>query len=332
MATAIGASNPTLADWAAMREPTGGICSDIVELLAQQNDMLPEMTWQEANGTTYHRSVIRTGMPTATFRQFYQGVAPTKNTYTQVDDSMGMMEARSTIDTKLLNLEGDPNQFRMNEATGFLESMNQDMQACVVYGNQATNAAKFNGFAPRFNDNTTAPSKENIIDAGGTGTDNTSIWFVGWSPRTCFGIFPKGSVAGLQREDCGVQHMVLDGSSNPYSAQVDKFTWDAGLVVKDWRYIVRIANIDVSNLIAESSAADLLKLMAMAYEKIPTWGGVRGAIYANRTIRTALWIQAANKANVYLTLGQEEGKPKLNFLELPIRRVDQITLTEATVT
>jgi len=332
MATAIGGNNPTIADWAKMLEPDGGITTDIVEIGKQTNEVLLDMTWQEANGVTHHRSSIRTGYPAPTWRQFYEGVAPAKSTYATVDDAIGMMEARSVVDVKLANLGGEPEKFYMNEATGFIEGMNQDLASNIFYANQATSPTKFNGLAPRFNDNTTAASKENIIDGGGSGSDNTSMWLVGWSPRSVFGIFPKGSKAGLQREDCGIQHLQLDASSNPYSAHVDKFTWDAGLCVRDWRYIVRIANIDVSNLTGESSAADLLKLMTKAVHKTPQGTGARYAWYCNNTVLTMLDIQAQQKANVYLTIGQEEGQAKVSFRSIPLRRCDQLTITEAQVT
>jgi hypothetical protein len=192
MATAIGANNPTLIDFTKQLDGDGKVTNDIVEMLMQQNEMLLDMTWQEANQITSHRSTIRTGMPAPTWRQYYQGVQPTKSTYVQVDEPMGMMEARSVIDKKLADLNGNSSQFRLNEAVGFIEGMNQDMTSVMVYGNVNTSAQKFNGLAPRFNDLTTAFSKENIIDAGGTSTDNTSIWLVGWSPRTAYGIFPKG--------------------------------------------------------------------------------------------------------------------------------------------
>jgi hypothetical protein len=332
MATAIGGNNPTLADWAKQLEPDGGITSDIVEILNQVNEVTLDMTWREANGTTYHRSTIRTGIPSPTWRQFYQGVDPGKNTYAQVDEAMGMMEARSVVDVKLAALESDAAQFYLNEATGFIEGMTQDLVSNIFYGNQATSPQKFNGLSPRYNDNTTAVSKENVIDGGGTSTDNCSIWLVRWSPQTCFGIFPKGSMAGLQREDCGVIHNTLDANSKSYSAHVDKFTWDAGLVVKDWRAVVRIANIDVSNLVGESSAADILKLMTKAVHKLPQGMGGRDVFYANSTVLTMLDIQAQQKSNVYLTVGGEEGQEKLSFRGKPIRRVDQLTNAEAAVT
>lgn len=332
MATVIGTNNPTLIDFTKMLDGDGKITNDIVEMLTQQNELLLDMTWQEANQITSHRSTIRTGIPAPTWRQYYQGVQPTKNTYVQVDEPMGMMEARSVIDAKLADLNGNSSQFRLNEAVGFIEGMNQDMTSVLIYGNVNTSAQKFNGFMPRFSDLTTAHSKENIIDAGGTSTDNTSILLVGWSPRTAYGIFPKGMPAGLQRTDNGKQE-VLDASSLRYTAYEEKFTWDAGLCVRDWRAVVRIANIDVSNLVGETSAADILKLMTKAVHKRPAAlvGSCRWAFYANNTVITMLDIQAQNKANVYLTVGGEEGQEKLMFRKIPIRRVDQIINTEARV-
>jgi hypothetical protein len=96
--------------------------------------------------------------------------------------------------------------------------------------------------------------------------------------------------------------------------------------------VVRIANIDVSNLVGESSAADILKLMTKAVHKLPQGIGGRDAFYCNNTVLTMLDIQAQQKANVYLNVGEEEGRPKVSFRGIPIRRVDQLTLTEATVT
>lgn len=330
MATLAG-TNPTLADWAKQREPDGGITSNIVEMLAQTNEMLMDMTWVEANNITSHRSTIRTGMPSATWRQFYQGVAPSKSTVAQVDETIGMLEARSFVDKDLAELNGDVNQFRLNEAGAFLEAINQEMQQTVLYGNVSTAPEEFNGLAPRFN-SLTAVSGENIINGEGA-SGCTSIWLVGWGENTCHGVFPKGSSAGLKHEDLGIDHQTPDGQTPTryFSAYHDKFEWKAGLVVKDWRYVSRIANIDVSDLIAESNAADILKLMTMAVHKIPSLGACRPAFYVNRTVMTMLDIQAQSKSNVYLNVGEEEGRKKIAFRGIPIRNCDQILTTEDAV-
>jgi hypothetical protein len=106
--------------------------------------------------------------------------------------------------------------------------------------------------------------------------------------------------------------------------------------VKDWRYVVRICNIDVSNLVGESSAADLIKLMSRALDRIPNLGFGRPVFYMNRTVYSMLRIQALNKSqNV---LGVEKGLNQfgtaaawLSFEGVPLRTVDALLNTEARV-
>lgn len=336
MATAIAATNPTLMDVAKVTEPDGGITTDLVEMLRQDNPILEDATVLEANGGMYHRSSIRTGMPEPTWRMFYQGVLPVKSTYAQVDEPIGMMEARSQVDQDLAEMSANPQQFRLLEAGGIIEGMNQAMVETVLYGSVSTSPQKFNGLLPRFaSKSATVASSENVIDAGGTGSDNTSILVVHWSPRTVFLTYPKGSTAGLQRTDLGLNHHATppDASSGEFSAYEEKFTWKCGLVVRDWRYVVRIANIDVSNLTEQSNPAAILELLAVAVDKIPsTGGGGRTVIYVNRTVSTMLRIQTMKQSNVLVTPGREEGMQKRSFDEIQIRKLDQLLNTETRVT
>lgn len=331
MATAIASSNMTLADIAKQTGPDGDI-QDIVELLTQDNEILADASWEEANGGTFHRSSVRTGIPEPTFRRFYEGVTPSKSTYAQIDEPIGMMENRSVVDAKMLDMSPNRERVRMNEAIGILEGFNQAFTETLLYGDVGTSPAKFNGLLPRF-DVLSAASGENVIDGGGTGTDNASILIVNWSPRTVFCVYPRGSKGGIIREDLGKQE-VLDSASpaRRYTAYEEKFQWDCGLVVRDWRHVVRIANIDKSLLVAQSGAAAILELLAAAIDKLPSSMGGRPAIYMNRTVKTMLRIQCMKQANVYLTIGQEESRPKLMFDGVPIRKVDMMQADEARIT
>jgi hypothetical protein len=330
MAT-LAATNPTLLDIAKETGPNGEIVSDIAEILSQDNEILMDATFQEANGGTYHRHTQRVGIPAPTWRRYYEGVAPSKSTYAQLDEPIGMMENRSVVDEDLVKHSGNPAQVRLNEAVGILEGFNQDFAQTLLYGSVATSPAKFNGILPRYA-SLAAASGENIVDAGGTGTDNASILLVTWSPRHTFCVYPKGSQAGLQRQDLGVQQITTsDSPPRRYSAFEEIFKQQVGCVVRDWRGNVRIANIDKSALVAQSGAAALLELMAAAVDKLPSGGG-RRAFYVPRTVKTMLRIQCMKQSNVYLTVGNEEGKPKLMFDGIPIRKVDQMQADEARVT
>ena len=331
MAT-LAANNLTLTDIAKEELPDGTIERDMVELLAQDNEVLQDMAWMEANGGTFHRSVQRVSIPEPTWRRFYEGVLPTKTESAQIDEPMGMMENRSVLDKDLGDMSPNLAAVRMNEATGILEGFNQSFTSTLLTGASSTAPAKFNGILPRYA-SLSGITAANIIDGGGTGSDNASILLVNWGPRTVFGIYPRGSKAGMSREDLGVQQ-VLDSNSpgRRFSAYEEIFKWNCGLVVRDWRHIVRIANIDKSNLVAQSGAAAILELMAAAVDKIPSGNGGRPAFYMNRTLKTMLRIQCMKQANVYLTVGGEEGRPKLSFDAIPIRKVDQMAADETRVT
>lgn len=319
----------TLLDGAKRLAPDGSI-SAIAEVLSQKNELIEDMVWVEGNLPTGTRATIRTGLPTVYFRLLNQGVPPSKSTTVQVDETAAIMEARGQIDKDLAMLNGLTAQFRASENEPFIESMAQTFATKVFYGNVGTDPEQFSGLATRYSDNTTAASKENVIDAGGVGADNMSIWLIVWGENTVHGVYPKGSQMGLQHEDLGLQD-AFDSSGNRFRAYLDWYQWKCGIVVRDWRYAVRIANIDASNLIASSSAADILQLMAMAVDKIPNFSAGRAAFYVNRTVKTMLRIQTMNKSNVYLTVGNEEGKPKLSFDGIPIRIVDQLLSTESKV-
>lgn len=321
----------TLADMAKRTDPTGKIPT-IVELLAQTNPLLEDMKWLEGNLATGHRTTVRTGLPNVDFRALNEGVTPSKSTTAQIDEGCGMLEALSQVDVDLAMLNGNTDAFRLSEAQAFIEAMNQRMTFTTLYGNATTSPKAFNGFATRYN-SLSGATGQNIISGGGSGSDNASIYLVVWGQNTVHGIYPKGSTAGLVHEDLKEQlvQTTTGIGSGMLKAFVDRWQWKCGLAVKDWRYVVRIANIDISNLVAESSAADLTKLMIRAIHRIPALGMGTPVFYASRSVRQMLDIQALNKASSQLTLETFSGKRVTAFQGIPIRTVDQLLETEATV-
>jgi hypothetical protein len=330
--TTLSVTNPTLLDLAKRKDPDGSIAT-IVELLAQTNEMLDDMTWREGNLATGNRTTVRTGLPSVTWRKMYGGVQPSKSRTKQVTDNTGMLEAYAEVDKALADLEGNTSAFRVSEDMAFLESMNQEIQQTILYGNEGTEPEAFTGLSPRYN-SLSASNAENIIDAGGTGTDNSSIWLVVWGPNTAFGIVPKGSTAGLQRKDLGeVTVENVDGAGGRMQAYRTHYRWDAGLTVRDWRYIVRIANIDKSLLtVSMSTGADLADLMFQAMELIPNLGVGRPVFYMSRRVRSFFRRQQSEKTKAStLDFANVGGRRTMFFQEIPIRRVDQLAADEARV-
>lgn len=330
----LGSNNLTLTDWAKRLDPNGTI-PDIAEMLSQDNGMLDDAVFQEGNLPTGHRVTVRTGLPTVAWRRLNAGTQPSKSTTAQVDVGCGMLEAWSEVDVDLANLNGNVAQFRLSEASAFMESMNQEMQSTLIYGSAGTAPEEFNGFATYCNAISGAANAENVISCSGSDSaDQTSIYMVVWGANTVFLPFPKGSKAGLFHEDLGVQ--TIENANGVTGARMrvyqDRWQWKAGLCVKDWRYLVRICNIDVSNLTGESTPADIEKALIKAYHRIPSLSAGRAAIYMNRTVFQMLDIQRLNYVRS-ATISYEtiSGKLTPTFRGIPIRKTDAITNGENAV-
>lgn len=329
MAT-IGSTLLTLADHAKRLDPSGKI-GKIVELLEVANPMIEDIAFMEGNLVTGHRTNIRTGLPAVYWRLMNQGVANSKSTTAQVDEACGMMEARSQVDKDLANLASDLGAFRLSEAKPFVEAMSQEASQTLIYGNSSTAPEEFTGLAARYS-SLSATNAQNIITGGGAGSDNSSIWLICWGEDTVHGVFPKGSQAGLVHEDLGLAD-AFDASNNRFRAYLDLWQWKLGLVLKDWRYAVRIPNIDVSNLVAKSSAADLADLMIKATHRIPNLAKGKCCYYMSRSVYQMLDIQRRDDviAGGQLTYKEVDGVQNMSFRGIPVKICDSILETEAAV-
>jgi len=325
----IGTLSLTLNDWARRNDPDGSIAI-IVEILHLMNPILDDMRFMEGNLPTGHKTTIRSGLPATTWRMLYQGVQPSKSRTIQVTDAIGMLEAYAEVDKSIADLNGNTAAFRFSEDTAFIEAMGQNLASTLIYGNTGIDPERFLGFEPRYND-LNAENGANILDAGGAGVDNTSIWLITWGDSTSHGIFPKGQVTGLQHTDLG-EVTLQDAANRNFQGYRTHYKWDVGLVVRDWRYTVRIANIDVSDLKKDAATgADLIDLMAQALEQIQSLNIGTPIFYCNRTIKSFLRRQISNKSNVNLTLDTAGGVHTLAFDGIPVKLIESIVETEQRV-
>ena len=335
----LGTNALTLADWAKRRDPDDRVAT-IIELLNQTNDILSDMLWIEGNLPTGHRTTVRTGLPEVAWRKLNYGVPQSKSTTVQVDDTTGMLEAFGQVDKDLAELNGNTAQFRLSENMSFLESMNQEMAQTLIYGNSGTEPEAFTGLAPRYSSLASA-SGQNILDANGT-ENLTSIWLVGWGEQTIHGIYPKGTTAGLQHVDLGLE-TVTDSAGGKYRAYQDHYQWKCGMAVRDWRYATRIANINVQHMLTQSNtqatnaATEIIKLMSRAIDRIPSFGMCKPTFYMNRTVFSLLRVMALQKSAGTLSIEQALNQfgnniaGNLSFSGIPIRRVDTLLNNEARV-
>lgn len=339
----------TLTDAAKSMDPNGSV-SSAIELLSQNNDAIQDVLWKEGNLPTGHQTTVRTGLPNSTWRRMYRGTQPSKSTRAQITDTCGILEQRAEIDKDVAMLNGNTAAFRLSEAEAHVEAMGQDFLEQLFYGDTDVNPERFMGLTPRYNTlNTAVGTSANVIDAGGTGSNNTSIWLVVWSENTVTGIYPKGSEAGLSHQDLG-EIDAFDDQVPParFRAYADLWKWKCGLSVRDWRYVVRIANINVADLASQSGTQALtaqthiLKLLVDAFARIPNMGKGRAVIYGHRIITSALAKAALDRSQNVLSIEQGvqqqgqvapgfAGQGTLKFLGVPIRTVDRLLRNEQRV-
>lgn len=329
--TTLNGTLVSIADALKRRDPNNKTAR-IIEMLDKTNSVTKDMTWVEGNLPTGHRTTMRTGMPTVGWRAANEGVNKSKSTTSQSDVSCGMLEGRSEIDVAVAKLNGDIGAFRLSESVPFLEKMNQEMEETLWYGNSTTAPKEFNGFQPQYNSKS-GTNGQNIVDTGASDTGaNSSIWLVVWGESTVHGIFPKGSEAGLSHQDLG-EIDAFDGNNYRFRAYADLYQWTAGLVVRDWRFAVRIANIGMTKLVAEASDADLTKSMTKALYRIPSLSAGRPVFYCNRSVLEYLDIQRQKSvASGGGTLwGNVDGQNRPTFRGIPIQISDSLLETETTV-
>lgn len=336
---ALSSSYITLAD-VAKRQNSDKSIADIVEILAQMSPVARAGYALECNDGARTLTTLRQNIPSPTWVQYYDRITPVKSNTRQVTDTTGMLEAMSSIDKRLYDRTPDKEKLRMQEALAIMEGFAQEIESTFFYGNTSSSPLEFLGLAPRMN-SLSAENGRQIVDGGGTGSTNTSIYLVTWGPRTAHLLYPQGSAGGLTREDKGPQRS--ETSSGVMYVIEEMFKQHCGFAMPDWRYNARLANIDVNKL-NTASATDLVdKLITLLY-RLPTRKSTTGfsgegapvnitpTLYCNTTIKEALEKQMLRQPNGFLTKAEFFGEEVMTFRGMPILETDGIVSNETRVT
>lgn len=328
--TVINATNPTLLDLAQRTDPNGNIAT-LVEVLAPKLALFKDATWVEGNLPTGHQFASQAALPSVGWRRFNEGVTAGKTRADVVTDTCGMLEGRSQVDCELAKLNGNEAAFRASELKGFMTAMFKEAESSAFYASTKTAPEKIMGLSPRLDALSGIPFYGQVMssDISSSGSDQTSVWLINWSPETVFFITPKGSTAGITTHDMGEQ-MIADANSKRFRAYETVVNWKFGLCVKDARYLVRIANVDTSAIVGTGQL--LITSMIKAVHKLQDMDTGRPAFYMNRTVATYLHLQSqASTLNSTITFDNIGGHPVMQFMGIPCRITDSLVNTEAVV-
>lgn len=324
----------TLLDWRERLNPDGNV-ADIIEVLAQSNPILQDMTFMEGNLPTGIVTTRRSSLPEPSIRRINQGVPYTKSGVKQIVDTATMYEARNKMDVKLLALQNDPARFRYSEDLAFVAGFGNKIAHDVIYGQTTDDTPdEFNGLdiRHRYFGNTDDPTAEGYttIDMGGTGSKFTSIYFVNWGERTCSGFFPKNGQAGLKKEDLG-QQTVADPDGNEYEAMVTKWNWDVGLTVRDYRAVGALRNIDAAWFSNATSAQKqkIIESVIRVHDRLRDGNAI---MYCSRSMYTLFKLCLIDKNNVHVDLVTlQNGIKELRVDGMTVRKLDCIREDESKI-
>lgn len=309
----------------------------IVEILNKRNPILKDIRMVRCNNGTSHKGIIRTSLPDGTFKGFYQGVNSEKATVVQIEEPTKMLQSIALADCDLIDLNENIGNALLQQNKGFIAGLGQHQARTLFYGDENQNPNVYNGLASRYNAYGDNPkfSSYNVINAGGTGTNLTSIYIVGWGDDKVCGIYPANSVAGLQHRDLGAD-LVPDSAGRLFRAYRHHYSWSMGLFVADWRYCIRIANIDIAQFANWGTSAwagpDLGTMIIQALGmKFPDNTPDGSVMYCSRDVWTMFQIMARDKGNLALSLRQWNGETIDAVNGMPLRICESISTHETVV-
>lgn len=303
----------------------------IAEILTKRKPVFMDIPWQEANTTNGHRLAMETQLPDAVIRKLNGGVKPSTGKAANITEATAEFASLGQVDKVLAELSTNVADFRVKKNSRHIEAIGQSFESQFFNGSAVTPEG-FVGLKERYASSTGDLSRQ-IIKLSGTGSSLTSIWVVGWGQDSVYGIYAKGTKAGIQHMDYG-DDLVDDGNGGKYPAYRDWFALQCGLAVEDPRCIARVANIKVGDLkVAPTPGTDLILVneLIKATHRIDRLESLGAVIYVNRDIYEWLDVQANNRTILALKQSELNGQPVTTFRGIPIRVSDALTWDETAV-
>lgn len=322
MATLVDSGFPNLVNVAKRLDPNGSIAA-VAEILDKNIPTLEDIPWKEGNLPTGHRITSRTGLPTPSWRKLNQGLDPTKSETGQFDETCGMLEAYSKVDVDVADLNGNSAAFRASEDKPFIEGISEEFVRSVFYESTVSNAERIHGLSARYAASTGYTASGYVLPKGTlSGVNCQSVWLITWEPDRIYGIFPKGTKAGLSMHDMGIQ-LVNDANGKSFRAFVSHYQQKCGVAVQDYRYAVRMQwDPDDTATFGDTGKNFYLALQEMLDTVKKVTPNTR--FYMSRTSSKKLNAQLASNDANFLTYVERGGRRVPEFLGVPIRVEDTL--------
>jgi hypothetical protein len=298
----------------------------IIELMRLTNEMLIDVPAYEANNGTINVTLQRNIKPLGEHRIYNAGVGRAATQTTLIHDRIAVLEEYALVDELMLEHSGNIAQARQSEAVAIIKGMGLTQADTLIYGDES-NPAEFAGLMNRRNSLTLPGGNQNpdVIDAGGTGANLTSMYICALGRDLFHLIYPKGSNSvGVTRTDKGME-TVRDAAGKEYEAYRDHYRAQYGISIRYPGAVKRIANIP-----ATMSGDDLVDIILDVRRRMPV-GASTYVSYSNVDLLIKLDKAARDKVNVTYTAADPWGKEITHVRDIRCRQMDVILNSEAQV-
>lgn len=327
---------PSLTDVIKLINPNG-MAAKVVNVLDQLNEIVDDMVAVECNNGDGHVVTVENTLPAVAYRMLNGGTTPTFGTHAQFTEATAMLEQRSLVDVKVAGYRKDPENYRFVQSRMVLEAMIQQTVSTIFYGNALTDPTSFTGLSPRYS-SLSGDTSANIINGGGAAGSQFSIWLINWSDMGLQWLYPdnlEGGTAGIKHTNLNT--FELQNAAGVTNAMMtvhgDKYEWDGGICLNNYKNVVRICNLDLTDLQDETNEPNIPQLMNDAYHCLKDRSMGRISWYMNRTARK--YFERQCKQNVaaggQLSYDVVDGKRMTSYMGIPVKTVDQLTIAESVI-
>ena len=343
MAT-LGSRYITFRDLNSGRTPNGFVDKSVVDLVSQENPVLQDVLWKQCNKGREDIVTIRSGLPEAVVRAFYEGWTGTKSAKRQVANACCRVTTGIEFDWALYEADKDKAAFLADEQKAHSAVLGDKVASLLFYGDTASDPKGINGFAKTFSNYGDVSGEHMVTDdkvaafyclnGGDNGANQArrSIFLVGWGANTAHGIYPEGTSAGIKIGQLTKQFVNADAAGSRLEMGLQEMNWNAGLNIRDFRYCGRICNINVMSDPTDGSAVDITKLVRKLVTRVKS-NGVTQRFYTSRLVFEAIAEQFEKKTQANaVKYADLEQKKDASLLGIPVAFCDCMNGDETAVT
>ena len=333
----------TFRDLASGRTPNGFVDREVVDMVSKENPVLQDVLWKECNKGREDIVTIRSGLPEAVVRAFYEGWKGSKGSKRQVANACCRVSTGIEFDWALYEADKDKAAFLTDEQKAHSSVVGDKVASLLFYGDVDGDPKGINGLAKTLGKCGAVTGSGMVTDdalaefyclgAGGNSNGSAklrSVFLVGWGAKSVHGIYPEGTSAGIKIGQLTKQ-FVDDGAGGRLEMGLQEMNWHAGLNIRDFRYCGRVCNIDITADPVGQSTPDYTKLIRKLVTRVRS-NGVTQRLYCSRLVFEAIAEQFEKKtqgnAVKYADLEQKKDG---SLLGIPVAICDCMNIDETAV-